>query len=376
MSEERFSLKDHLFNPEGVGQLAAQIKSVHSSFNDSGFVERVLLPFPELELLDRAKHIKDMFGVFLPSDYRVATGILLDSLPPPLDPNLTDDDFGEFIYLPHGLFVVEHGVTKKYLSFSLNAVKELTKRFSMESPIRYFLNEFPEETMAELAKWVEDENYHVRRLVSEGTRPKLPWAQRITLSYQQPVPFLHALHSDKTRYVTRSVANHLNDISKLDPMLAIEIVQDWQARREQNAKELAFLTRHSLRTLAKDGHPEALRVLGYEKPELSLQTLECHTKKVKVGKSLSFSFTFASKAKKEQRLLVDYVLWFKKANGDLAPKTFHVTKRTLGPGVVVDFEKQHPLRRMTTRKLYSGVHKVELQVNGHRFGSFEFELVE
>ena len=185
---------------------------MYPDFSNQAFQQEVLAKFPELELLERIYWIRDILKKHLPSQYRAAVNILLNSLPPALDPTKSDDDFGDFIYAPYGYFVATYGCTKSELDFSLAALKQLTTRFSVEGPIRFFLNKFPQQTLVELIKWTQDGHYHVRRLASEGTRPALPWAQKINISYTDAIPILDNLYTDSTRFVTRSVANHVNDI--------------------------------------------------------------------------------------------------------------------------------------------------------------------
>ena len=169
--------------------MARKIKAVYPAFKEKQFVAKVTKKFPELELMERVYWIRDCLQEFLPPAYPEALKIILKALPAPCDPTKTDDDFGDFIYSPYGYFVAEYGCNKKYLKQSLKALREITMRFSVEGPIRYFLNEFPNETLKEMETWMTDQHYHVRRLVSEGTRPKLPWAKAITLSVDTPLPF-------------------------------------------------------------------------------------------------------------------------------------------------------------------------------------------
>ncbi len=375
-AEPTFSLKDSLFNKQKVSVVAAEIEAVYPEFHKTKFVNKVVGKFPELELMDRLLWIRDCLREFLPEEYRVAAKILLESLPPPADPTLSDDDFGDFIYGPYGAFVAEYGCTKKDLSFSLAALKEMTKRFSVEFPIRSFLNAFPKGTMAELSKWATDNNYHVRRLVSEGTRPSLPWAKNVIIDYRDPLPFLDLLHADSTRYVTRSVANHMNDISKVDPDIVVKTLERWQKEKKQTAKELDFITKHSLRTLEKQGHAGALKLLGYASGEVKLAKFVIANKTVRVGQALEFSFEITSTASVKQNLLVDYHLYFNKANGKRAPKTFKITKTVIQPGETLSFNKRQPLRPMTTRALHQGKHEIELQINGQTYPKLPFDLVE
>lgn len=356
--------------------IAGEISAVYSGFKTNQFVNTVTKKFPELELMERLLWIRDCLREFLPGEYRVAARVLLESLPPPLDEINTDDDYGDFIHGPYGAFVAEYGCTADDLQFSLSALKEMTKRFSVEFPIRTFINTFPKETLAELHTWASDRNYHVRRAASEGTRPKLPWAKKITIDYTEPLSILELLYADATRYVTRSVANHLNDIAKIDPDLVITTLERWQKSGKQSELEMKFITKHSLRTLEKQGFSGALKMLGYSKPEIQLGNMQIHTKEVVVGDALEFSFSITSTAPKQQTLLLDYHLYFQKKTGELAPKTFKIAKTSINPGETLVFSKRQSLRPMTTRVLHEGQHEVELQINGQTYPRKKFNLLD
>jgi 3-methyladenine DNA glycosylase AlkC len=191
----------------------------------------------------------------LPGDYRRAVNVLLRSLPAPCDPALSDGDFGDFIYAPYAEYVARHGCTREDLTFSLAALRELTTRFSVEDAIRTFINACPTETLMTLMEWTADEHYHVRRLCSEGTRPKLPWAKRLTTPVGYAVPLLDRLYCDTTRFVTRSVANHVNDIAKLDPDMAVDTLRRWKDSGQQGLREMDYVVRHATRSLIKQGNP-------------------------------------------------------------------------------------------------------------------------
>ena len=324
-TKSAFLLKDQLFNKLKVTKIANEIKAVYPQFESKKFINRVTKKFPELELLERLLWIRDCLRDFLPGDYTVAVGILLESLPPPCDPALSDNDFGDFIYGPYGAYVAEYGCNQKNLQFSLDTIKEMTTRFSCEFPIRSFINTFPRVTLGELQKWTTDKHYHVRRLASEGTRVKLPWAKNIIIDYTEPLPILDTLYADTTRFVTRSVANHMNDISKIDPQLVITTLKRWQKSGKQSVAEMQFIVRHSLRTLEKQGYPAALTLLGFAPAEVKLTKLQIKESKVVIGGTLEFSFNVTSTARTTQSLLIDYHLYFKKKNGALTPKTFKIT---------------------------------------------------
>ncbi len=372
---ERFSLKDHLFNEVKVKKLAKDIKTVYPAFAEREFARIVVEEFPRLELMQRIAHISAMLRRYLPQDYLEALKILVSSLPVPCDPTKSDDDFGEFIYAPYGHFVSEYGCEKKYLEESLAAIKEITQRFSCEWAIRNFLNNFPKETFAELKRWTKDSHYHVRRLCSEGTRPNLPWAKKVKITHADTLPLLEHLYTDKTRYVTRSVANHLNDIAKTEPELVVSTLKRWQERGKQTESEMKFILKHSLRTLVKQGNKDALALLGHGSTKVILESFVIETPNVKIGGALQFSCVLQSTDKTPQDFIVDYIIDFKKANGAHAQKVHKLKMVRLKPKEKVMLIKKHPLRLMTTRTLYPGEHKVTLQVNGKVFDTYTFVLV-
>ena len=305
-----------------------------------------------------------MFVEYLPSDYRDAVNILLKALPRELDPNNNDNDFGDFIYAPYSEFVTAFGCSREELSFSLQALREMTKRFSVEFAIRDFINEYPEETFIMLEACSLSDNYHERRLASEGLRPKLPWAKKLTIEYDRALFILDNIFYDKTRYVTRSVANHLNDISKIDPELVLATLKRWKASGKQNEKEMDYIISHALRTLVKHGNEEALALLGYERdPKIVLSDLKLHQDEVRLGEALIFDFEI--EAKEDCNLLLDYIMHFRTKSGKTSPKVHKIKKFSLKAGECIVVSKKHLFKaNMSTRKLYIGEHKVELQING------------
>jgi len=374
-AKTRFSLKDQLFNPEKVEYLSDLVVAAYPDFASASFQQAVLAEFPTLELKERIAHISSCLYSHLPQDYPTALEIVLEALPPELDPTQTDDDFGDFIFAPLSLFVATYGCCELHLDRSLAAVKAITKRFSAEYAIRFFINRFPEATLAFLLDCAADPNYHVRRLASEGTRPKLPWAQKLTVDYRQPLPILEQTFSDRTRFVTRSVANHLNDISKLDPDLVIETLKRWQASERQGEAEMDFITRHAVRSLIKQGHPEALGLLGFgDSPNIEIKSLTTTTPIVKLGET--FEFSLKIQARQAQRLLVNYSMQFATDGKQRSQKVFKLKQLELAAGEQITLKKRHPMRLMTTRRLVLGEHKITLHVNGQALNSLSFELVE
>jgi len=370
----KFSLKDELYNPVKIKMIAQEIEAVYSDLDTSSFIDNTLQAFPKLELKERIYHIRDMLARYLPDDYSDAVNILLEALPPELDPNRSDDDFGDFIYAPYSEYVTAYGCNEEHLDFSLQALREITKRFSVEYAIRDFINTYPDETLAMLEKCAKSKNYHERRLASEGLRPKLPWAKKLNIDYTEPLRHLDLLYSDTTRYVTRSVANHLNDIAKIDASLVINTLKRWKKQNRQNAKEMTFIVTHSLRTLVKNGNEEALALLGYEKnPSITVESVTLKSDTVQVGQALEFEVVLV--AQDDAMLMVDYVMHFRTKAGSLSPKVHKLKKLTLQKGKTITLKKKHPFKaNMSTRTLYEGEHVLEVQINGTIVYNTSFEL--
>ena len=373
-SKEKFSLKDELYNLQKVEMIAREIQEVYPSFEGSDFIKEIVEAFPTLELKERIYHIRNMLYKYLPKDYKEAVNVLLEALPPELDNTKTDDDFGDFIYAPYSEYVAMYGCNEKHLDFSLQVLREITKRFSVEFAIRDFINAYPTETLAMLEACAKSDNYHERRLASEGLRGKLPWAKKLTIEYHEPLRHLELLYADKTRYVTRSVANHLNDISKIDAPLVLETLKRWKASNKQEPKEMAFIINHALRTLVKQGDKEALAMLGYEKnPPIELKSVILNTSSVRVGEALEFEVKMS--ALDDTMLMVDYIIHFCTKRGTLSPKVHKLKKMSLKKGECIVLKKKHPFKaNMTTRTLYAGEHVLELQINGTIVHQVHFTL--
>jgi 3-methyladenine DNA glycosylase AlkC len=282
------------FSKALVQRLAAELARVESGFPSRAFVKQATAGLDELELLDRGKHIAAALAEHLPPAYPDAIDVLLRSLGPE---HATDELVGvgmaPFLYLPHVLFVAERGLD--HFELSMHAQYELTKRFSAEASIRPYIAKEPDRTFAVLQKWTRDENPHVRRLVSEGTRLRLPWAMRVAWLDQNPervLELLELLKDDSTTLVRRSVANNLNDLGKVHPKLLIDTCAAWL---EGASAERSALVEHALRSAVKRGEPGALVLLGFgKKPLVALDDVRFRPKRVAIGGQVSVSFTLRS----------------------------------------------------------------------------------
>lgn len=368
-----FSLKDQLFNLDKTRYLAGLFASAADDFDAVRFEADVMSGLLERELKARITWIAEVLGQHFPGELPELAPILLRALPPPLDPTKTDDDFGDFIFAPLGELVVMRGL-EDHPELALDLLAELTQRFSMEWAIRPFLNHHQDLTLERMQLWAGHSSYHVRRLVSEGTRARLPWGEGVSLELADPVPLLDRLHADPTRFVTRSVANHLNDISKKDPDLVLQCLTRWRDQGTQSPKELEWIISHACRGLVKSGHEGALKLLGYD-PDVAVDVdLVLETPKVSIGESLSFAVGLCSDVKTP--IILDYTVVFQRPGGKTSQKVFKIKKATVS-AKKLNIVKLHKLKGdATTFKLYPGAHELKIQINGKVRASAEFELLE
>ena len=356
-----------------MATLADALAGSWQDFDKAKFTQASLAAFPDLSLKERIRQMVDRLDDQLPDDFDHAVDILEGALPAPLDPKLTDDDFGHFIWSVPADWVALNGCTDERLERSLAFLEQATMRFSAESAIRPFLADHPQQTMRFVHRCATDSNYHVRRLASEGIRPYLPWAQRVRLPVLKVIEVLTILHADQTRYVTRSVANTLNDLSRDDPELVIETLTKWRSSAKQDPDELDWMTRHALRTLVKADNKQALEVLGYPSdPKFSLRDVSV-SDSVAIGDALRWRGTITSKT--SQKLKVALRVYFLKASGDHSVKVFAIKDVAAGSESFV-IEKNISFKPITTRTLYLGTHHVELVVNGKSRGKRSFELID
>jgi 3-methyladenine DNA glycosylase AlkC len=362
------------FGPDVPARIAGMIKNVDDgAFDEEAFLADALDGYEALELTPRARHIARALRRHLPRDYERAIEILVASLGSKLEaPELTGMDV--FVYLPHVFYVAESGID--HFEASMRAQYELTQRFTAEYSIRVFLERYPQQTLDQLREWARDPSVHVRRLVSEGTRPRLPWAPRLPAFQADPAPVLELLEllkDDPELLVRRSVANNLNDIGKDNPAALIETCRRWS---HSATPERRWLIRHALRGAVKRGDPEALEILGYV-PTTAVSVPAMHTVPavVPIGESVTITVELANESTSTERLLVDLRVHFVKANGRPSPKVFKLKQLELGARETVLLTKTISLAQHTTRTHHPGQHRVEVLVNGQATGERVFDVV-
>lgn len=364
-------MKDGL-GEEAVGRIARSLKKVYPGFPEKNFRKSALHGLNPLELKERTKHLIEVLHETLPDNFEKTADIFV-KIKPVWDYGDPEDNLRGFAAWPIIDYIGDHGLD--HPEASLNALKELTSMFSAEFAIRPFIINHFELTFQTLESWIDDPDEHVRRLISEGTRPRLPWGQQLPQFIKNPAPvfqLLEKLKDDPSEYVRRSVANNLNDISKDHPEKVIKTCKQWKRGADQHR---LWIIKHATRSLVKDGHPEIFGLLGFtENPKLDFQSLEVSPKEIKLGESIGFSFKLQSTSSKSQSIVIDYVIHHVKANGKTAPKVFKFRTLEIGAQETVQLTKRHSIKPITTRKYYSGEHAVEILINGKTFGQVPFTL--
>ncbi len=362
------------FNPKMIAQMGEHLQRAWPEFNTKEYIKTATKNLENLELKERLVNIAEALTVYLPDDFEHSVFILLKSLAPYNEDWQAGKELGITGWgtLPLNHYVSQNGL--QHFDTSMAFFKEVTSRFSAEFDIRFFLIDDQERTLKLLSSWTKDPNHHVRRLVSEGTRPRLPWAMTLQTFIDDPapiLPLLEALKDDDEEYVRRSVANNLNDIAKDHPDLVAEIAKKWLKNADKNRQRLV---KHACRTLIKKGHKDALDALGYGPPNVILEDLVIQTPEVKFGNTLIFDLVIKSTSNKAQDLIIDYAIHHRKANGSTSPKVFKWKNISLKPSATLTTTKKHAIKPITTRTYYSGIHSVEIFVNGVSLGRKDFEL--
>jgi 3-methyladenine DNA glycosylase AlkC len=361
-----------------ISSIAKNLAKTGAGFDVAGFIAMAEENIDTLELKQRSTQITASLATFLPDDFEKSAKIMLASLAPEDENALShvngsDRGISGWAVMPMADYVGLYGQGNFDLSMTL--LKEMTKRSSSEFGIRFFLLKQPERTLSRLKEWTRDTNVHVRRLISEGTRPRLPWSMRLPAFIEDPTPLLSLLESlkdDKEEYVRRSVANNLNDIAKDHPVLIEKIAKQWiiGASKDRNK-----LVRHACRTLIKQGHQGTLKALGYNPPCMELDKLSIMTPRVFFGDALMFELSLTSTCKFAQPLIIDYAVHHRKANGSTTAKVFKWKTITLAPFATLAAKKKHGIKKITTRTYYPGTHSLEIKINGISCGIKNFELI-
>ncbi len=358
------------FDRAAARALGKQVAGAFPRFDTRKFVELATRDLSKLTFMARVRQFADALGHTLPSATPRALAVLTQSLPPVLpDCDAVTDGWLQW---PLGQYIADHGLP--YFDESMTAMIALTQRFSAEFAVRPFVIQRPTETFARLRDLTDHHSPHVRRWCSEGTRSRLPWGSKVAHLVTDPGPIwpiVEALKDDPVRYVQRSVANNLNDIAKDHPSAVVKRCASWSKGAGAGRK---WTIAHALRTLVKDGDPQALAIIGYGPPHKIAATLSIAPKRIELGGAITLTTEVCTTAARKQDLMVDYVVHYVRKGDKTSGKVFKWCKACLPAREKLTLTKRHSMRPTTTRALYPGKHRVELQINGVRVAEAQFRL--
>ena len=351
----------NLFNPALAKRVGLAILRSYPSFDNKSFLKQIGSELSSRELKERVTFIAITLHAHLPNDPKIFIPILLGSLK-----KNEDDAVGLFGF---ALWPLTHLISLYGLEdfqISLNALKEMTKLFTAEFAVRAFFIKNQNETLKIFKVWIDDEDEHVRRLVSEGSRPMLPWGQKLQAFADRPEltwPFLEKLKNDPSEYVRMSVANHINDHSKNHPDYVIEKLLKWHHFKNKTP-EISWVIKHASRSLIKKGFAKAFLLHGVEASKLSIIKQKIITPKVKLGGILKVEVILENLSKKPATIILDHELHLLKANGKHSLKVFKGKKILLEAFGLIKLEMNIPLKVVTTRVYYNGIQLWNIKMNG------------
>jgi 3-methyladenine DNA glycosylase AlkC len=353
---------------EKFGQAVAE---VHPSFDKKKFIETIYEgDFAQKEWKERMKHTTVVLHQFMPQNFPEAVS-LIDKIIKNLKKNSFTDGNLAFIFFAD--YIEMYGLDD--FKTSAKAFVSITQFISCEFAVRPFILKYKEKMIEEMIKWSLHENHHVRRLASEGSRPRLPWAMAIPFLKKDPasiLPILENLKNDPSEYVRRSVANNLNDIAKDNPQIVLETALKWKG----HSKETDAIIKHGCRTLLKQGHPEILSHYGLESTNIELSNFEIKTPVVKVGDYLQFQFHLNNKNTEPKTIRLEYAVHYKKAKGHLAKKVFKISEKIYQPNQLTKIERNQSFKLITTRVFHTGAHQLSIIINGTESEALEFDLIK
>jgi len=351
-------------------KMSNSLAKVLPNFDQQKFMKAILPPtFLQMEWKQRMRHTADVLHEFMPPNYAESAALM-----GPIVAQLKKDGFTEqrleFIFLPE--YIAIYGIDD--LENSVQALELLTQYISAEFAVRPFLLKYGDKMLDQMVAWSLHTNFHVRRFASEGSRPRLPWGAAIPALKSDPsalLPLLENLKNDPHEYVRRSVANNLNDITKDNPAVVIELAKKWKG----HSKETDAIIKHACRSLLKKGDAAILGYYGLHANNLTISDFVIENPQVKIGDAVEFAFTLNNTDSVARYVRLEYTVYYLKQNGSLAGKVFKISEKTYQAGEKVRIKRKQSFRLITTRKFYIGKHQLSIMVNGMGKAIGDFELI-
>lgn len=342
-----------------------------SSFDEVKFKNLIFDDkFDGYELKQRMTHTAIVLSHFLPHDFARATEAIKHIIDNLRIAGIKEGSL-EFMFFPE--YIAMHGIDDYELSVS--AFEFITQFTSCEFSVRPYILKYEGKMLAQMVLWSEHHNNKVRRLASEGSRPRLPWAMALPNLKKDPrpiLPVLNNLKQDDCEIVRRSVANSLNDISKDNPDFVIDIAKKWKGI----SKETDAIVKHACRTLLKQGNREVLQLFGFDSQDIELSGFQIATPRVSIGNTLEFSFSIVNTDQKRKKVRLEYGLYYRKNNGGLSRKIFKISEREIEPNKAYEIKRKQSFKRITTRRFYTGLHQLSIIINGQETDIKAFDLTD
>jgi 3-methyladenine DNA glycosylase AlkC len=353
-----------MYNEGFLRSLGSKLHRAFGAFDSEGFVAAAMQePWEALELKARMRRITETLGTFLPVDYEEALAVLY----------AIDGECTGFPYLIFPDFVEVYGQGEEHWELSMAALERFTPRSSAEFAVRPFMLRDPQRMMAQMLVWSHHDNEHVRRLASEGSRPRLPWGQALPVFKRDPspvLPVLEQLKADPSLYVRKSVANNLNDIAKDHPDVVIDIARRWKGVNEHTD----WIVRHGCRSLIRRANPEIMALFGYadeaeNNPLVTAASILVDPSVLRIGASCELRYSLEIREGDPVRIRIEYGIDFVKAGGKTSRKLFLLSDKTVPGGARLSAARTHRWADLTTRRHYPGEHRIVLLVNGREAAS-------
>jgi len=361
-------LKD-LYSPVFYERLTHALTAAIPGFDKSLFIKKIFTPeFEFQELKERMKHTTKVLHVFLPEDYPQTIVLIKKTIEQIRTQGIGEDGLA-YMFLPD--YIETYGIDD--FETSVEALEFVTQFVSCEFAVRPFILKYGNEMILRMHKWSLHENHKVRRLASEGSRPRLPWAMGIPFLKKDPssiLPILENLKTDPSPYVRRSVANSLNDIAKDHPRVVLNMAKNWSGL----GPETDAIIKHGSRTLLKQGHADILKHYGLTDEGILLKDFKILTRRISIGESLEFSFSIFNGNASEKKVRLEYAIYYKKQNGQNTKKVYRISERTYPAGAAINIIRKQKFVLITTRKFHLGDHQISIIINGAEKDILNFDL--
>ncbi|WP_108869433.1 DNA alkylation repair protein [Aquimarina aquimarini] len=363
-------LLKHIYSHAFFEEFTTVLQKVIPYFNTSSFIKQIYdNEWEKKELKQRMRHITVVLQSHLQPNYSKNVDTLLNVIKQLQKEGIKENSL-EYMFFPD--FIEFYGIND--YDTSIRAIEEITQFTSCEFAIRPFLIKFPKKGIIQMTKWSTHTHYMVRRLSSEGCRPRLPWAIALPFLKKDPTPILPILKNlkeDESELVRRSVANNLNDIAKDHPTVVTDIAKNWIDK----SKEIDWLVKHGCRTLLKQGNPEIMSLFGFRaNDKIKIKKLKILTPIVQIGNTLEFTFELHNTDNRPSKIRLEYGLYYQKANGNLSKKVFKISEKAYPKNSITTIYRKQSFKIITTRKFHLGLHQLSIIINGNEFKKHAFKL--